>query len=121
MEPRGPQKINPFIFLYISRINNLNKIIGITSSIIIMAGCLLKAFHLQGAALLLTSGFLIFSLIFMPSIIFYQLNIYCKEVIQSITERSILRYCMASSKCTFRMHFESPKSAMVRDSLSIRS
>ena len=54
--------------------NNLNKTIGITSSIIIMAGCLLKAFHLQGAALLLTSGFLIFSLIFMPSIIFYQLK-----------------------------------------------
>ena len=74
MEPIGPQKINPFILLYIRRMNNLNKTIGITSSIIIMAGCLLKAFHLQGAALLLTSGFLIFSLIFMPSIIFYQLK-----------------------------------------------
>ena len=30
--------------------NNLNEKIGITSSIIIMVGCLLKAFHLKGAA-----------------------------------------------------------------------
>jgi len=54
--------------------NNLNNKIGITSSIVIMVGCLLKAMHLQGAALVLTSGFLIFSLIFMPSIIFSQLK-----------------------------------------------
>ena len=61
-------------FLYISRMNNLNEKIGVTSSIIIMIGCLLKAFHLQGAAVVLTSGFLLFSLIFMPSIIFSQLK-----------------------------------------------
>ena len=62
--------------------NNLNEKIGITSSIIIIAGCLLKAFHLQGAAVVLTSGFLIFSLIFMPSIIFSQLKE--KKIIHSI-------------------------------------
>ena len=54
--------------------NNLHEKIGITSSIIIIVGCLLKAFHLQGAAIVLTSGFLMFSLIFMPSIIFSQLK-----------------------------------------------
>ena len=62
--------------------NNLNEKIGITSSIIIITGCLLKAFHLQGAAVVLTSGFLIFSLIFMPSIIFSQLKE--KKIIHSI-------------------------------------
>ena len=62
--------------------NNLNEKIGITSCIIIIAGCLLKAFHLQGAAVVLTSGFLIFSLIFMPSIIFSQLKE--KKIIHSI-------------------------------------
>ena len=62
--------------------NNLNEKIGITSSIIIIVGCLLKAFHLQGAAVVLTSGFLIFSLIFMPSIIFSQLKE--KKIIHSI-------------------------------------
>ena len=61
-------------FIYFSRMNNLNKKIGITSSIIIIVGCLLKAFHLQYAAVVLTSGFLIFSLILMPSLIFYQLK-----------------------------------------------
>ena len=62
--------------------NNLNEKIGITSSIIIIVGCLLKAFHLQGAAVVLTLGFLIFSLIFMPSIIFSQLKE--KKIIHSI-------------------------------------
>ena len=62
--------------------NNLNEKIGITSSIIIMAGCLLKAFHLQGAAVVLTSGFLFFSLIFIPSIIFSQLKE--KKIIHAI-------------------------------------
>lgn len=62
--------------------NNLNEKIGITSSIIIIVGCLLKAFHLQGAAVVLTSGFAIFSLIFMPSIIFSQLKE--KKIIHSI-------------------------------------
>tara|TARA_B100001250_G_scaffold410340_1_gene436589 strand:+ start:725 stop:1192 length:468 start_codon:yes stop_codon:yes gene_type:complete len=62
--------------------NNLNKKIGITSSIIIIVGCLLKAFHLQGAGVVLTSGFLIFSLIFMPSIIFSQLKE--KKIIHAI-------------------------------------
>jgi len=69
-------------FLYISRMNNLNEKTGITSSILIMAGCLLKAFHLQGAAVVLTSGFLFFSLIFMPSIIFSQLKE--KKIIHAI-------------------------------------
>ena len=54
--------------------NNLNEKIGIISSIIIIVGCLLKAFHLQGAAVVLTSGFLFFSFIFMPSIILSQLK-----------------------------------------------
>ena len=54
--------------------NNINLKIGISSSVIIMLGCLLKAFHLQGAAIVLTSGFLLFSLIFMPFIIFTQLK-----------------------------------------------
>ena len=62
--------------------NNLNEKIGITSSIIIIIGCLLKALHLQGSAVVLTAGFLIFSLIFMPSIIFSQLK--KKKIIHSI-------------------------------------
>jgi len=62
--------------------NSLNEKIGITSSIIITVGCLLKAFHLQGAAVVLTSGFLIFSLIFIPFIIFSQLKE--KKIIHSI-------------------------------------
>ena len=60
--------------LYISIMNNLTEKIGIISSLLIIVGCLLKAFHLQGAAVILTSGFLSFSLIFMPSIIFSQLK-----------------------------------------------
>ena len=71
-----------WFLLYISIMNNLNEQIGITSSIIIIVGCLLKAFHLQGAAVVLTLGFLIFSLIFMPSIIFSQLKE--KKIIHSI-------------------------------------
>ena len=54
--------------------NTLKEKIGIISSVIIITGCLLKAFHLQGAAMVLTSGFFFFSLIFMPSIIFSQLK-----------------------------------------------
>ena len=54
--------------------NTVKEKIGITSSVIIITGCLLKAFHLQGAAVVLTSGFFFFSLIFMPSIIFSQLK-----------------------------------------------
>ena len=54
--------------------NNINNKIGITSSAIIIIGCILKAFHLQGAAVILTSGFLLFSLIFMPLIILSQLK-----------------------------------------------
>jgi hypothetical protein len=53
---------------------NINEKIGISSSIIIIVGCLMKAFHLQGTSFVLTSGFLFFSLIFMPSIIFSQLK-----------------------------------------------
>ena len=49
--------------LHIYIMDNINTKIGISSSIIIIAGCLLKAFHLQGAAIVLTSGFLFFSLI----------------------------------------------------------
>ena len=62
--------------------NNLNEKIGISSSLIIIVGCLLKAFHLQGAAVLLTSGFFLFSLIFLPSIILSQLK--QKKIIHSI-------------------------------------
>ena len=54
--------------------NNINFKIGVSSSVIITLGCLLKAFHLPGAAMVLTSGFLFFSLIFMPGIIFGQLK-----------------------------------------------
>ena len=60
--------------MYISIMNNLNVKIGITSSIMIIFGCLFKAFHLQGAAIVLTSGFVFFSLIFMPFIIWSQLK-----------------------------------------------
>ena len=62
--------------------NNLNEKIGISSSLIIIVGCLLKAFHLQGAVVVLTSGFLFFCLIFMPSIIFSQLKE--KKIIVSV-------------------------------------
>ena len=62
--------------------NTVKEKIGITSSVIIITGCLLKAFHLQGAAMVLTSGFLIFSLIFMPCIIFSQLKE--KKIIHAI-------------------------------------
>lgn len=54
--------------------NNLNLKIGLSSSIMIIVGCLFKAFHLQGAAIVLTSGFVFFSLIFMPFIIWSQLK-----------------------------------------------
>ena len=60
--------------MYISIMNNLNVKIGITSSIMIIFGCLFKAFHLQGAAIVLTSGFVFCSLIFMPFIIWSQLK-----------------------------------------------
>lgn len=53
---------------------NLNVKIGLSSSIMIIVGCLFKAFHLQGAAIVLTSGFVFFSLIFMPFIIWSQLK-----------------------------------------------
>ena len=54
--------------------NNLTEKIGISSSLIIIVGCLLKAFHLQGAGVILTSGFLFFCLIFMPTIIWSQIK-----------------------------------------------
>ena len=62
--------------------NTVKEKIGITSSVIIITGCLLKAFHLQGAAMVLTSGFFFFSLIFMPCIIFSQLKE--KKIIHAI-------------------------------------
>ena len=62
--------------------NNLNEKIGISSSIIIIVGCLLKAFHLQGAVVVLASGLLFFSLIFLPSIILSQLKE--KKIIHAI-------------------------------------
>ena len=62
--------------------NNLTEKIGIISSFIIIVGCLLKAFHLQGAAVVLTSGFLFFSFIFIPAIIWAQLK--RKKPIQAI-------------------------------------
>ena len=58
----------------INIMNNLNVKIGLTSSIMIIVGCLFKAFHLQAAAIVLTSGFVFFSLIFMPFIIWSQLK-----------------------------------------------
>ena len=54
--------------------NTITLKIGVSSSVIIILGCLLKAFHLQGAAIVLISGFLLFSLIFIPRIIFTQLK-----------------------------------------------
>ena len=63
--------------------NNLNEKIGIISSLIIIVGCFLKVLHFQGASFVLTSGFLFFSLIFMPSIIFSQLKE--KKIIHAIS------------------------------------
>jgi hypothetical protein len=54
--------------------NKINATIGISSSIIIIIGCLLKTFHLQGAGITLFSGGLIFCLIFMPYLIYSQLR-----------------------------------------------
>jgi hypothetical protein len=62
--------------------DNINTKIGISSSIIIIFGCLLKAFHLQGASIVLTIGFLSFSLIFMSFIILSQLKE--KKIIHAI-------------------------------------
>jgi hypothetical protein len=53
---------------------NINEKIGISSSLIIIVGCLMKAFHLQGTSFVLTFGFLIFSLVFIPVIIYSQLK-----------------------------------------------
>jgi hypothetical protein len=50
--------------------NEINSKIGISSSIIIIIGCLLKGFHLQGAAAIFTLGALLFCLVFIPSIIY---------------------------------------------------
>ena len=61
---------------------NLKEKIGIISSIIIIVGCLLKAFHLQGAGATLALGFLSFSIIFMPFIIVSQLKE--KKIIHAI-------------------------------------
>ena len=57
-----PTQLSGFI-LYISIMNNLNEKIGINSSLIIIVGCLLKAFHIQEAAVVLTSGFFILVLL----------------------------------------------------------
>ena len=46
--------------------------LGISSSLLILVGCLFKAFHLQGASAVLTLGFLFLALIFMPLIIILQ-------------------------------------------------
>jgi hypothetical protein len=54
--------------------NQINSKIGITSSIIIMIGCLLKAFHLQGTGALISLGFLLFSLVFIPTLVYSQLK-----------------------------------------------
>ena len=62
--------------------NHLNVKIGISSSIIIIVGCLLKVFHIPGAGPVLTLGLLVVSLIFMPSIIFSQLKE--KKIIHAI-------------------------------------
>lgn len=62
--------------------NNLKVRLGIISSVIIIVGCLFKAFHLAGAAVVVASGFVMFSLIFMPLLIFSQLK--QKNIIHSI-------------------------------------
>jgi hypothetical protein len=54
--------------------NNINAKIGVSSSIIIIIGCLLKTFHLPGAGITLLSGGLIFCLIFIPTLIYSQLK-----------------------------------------------
>ena len=61
---------------------NLNEKIGVSSSIIIIVGCLLKVFHIPGAGPVITLGLLVVSLIFMPSIIFSQLKE--KKIIHAI-------------------------------------
>lgn len=61
---------------------NLKVRLGIISSVIIIVGCLFKAFHLAGAAVVVASGFVMFSLIFMPSLIFSQLK--QKNIIHAI-------------------------------------
>ena len=53
--------------------NNINEKIGVSSSIIIIIGCLLKTFHLQGAGVILLLGGLIFCLIFIPTLIYSKL------------------------------------------------
>jgi len=53
--------------------NNINEKIGVSSSIIIIIGCLLKTFHLQGAGVTLLLGGLIFCLIFIPTLIYSKL------------------------------------------------
>ena len=54
--------------------NQTNIKIGLGSSIIIIVGCILKAFHLHGAGALITSGYFLFSLVFIPAIIYAQLK-----------------------------------------------
>ena len=61
---------------------NLKEKIGLISSLIIISGCILKAFQLPAAAITLVIGFLSFSLIFLPCIIFSQFK--KKKIIHSI-------------------------------------
>ena len=54
--------------------NKFNSKIGIISAIIIFTGCILKAFHLKGAAVLFLAGNFSFSIVFIPTIIYSLLN-----------------------------------------------
>ena len=54
--------------------NKINSKIGIISAIMIFIGCILKAFHIQGAAALFLAGNLSFSIVFIPAIIYNLLN-----------------------------------------------
>ena len=53
---------------------NINSKIGIGASIIIILGCLLKTFHLQGADVTLLFGGLLFCLVFIPTLIYSELK-----------------------------------------------
>lgn len=54
--------------------NKRNSKIGIVSSIVILIGCLFKAFHFPGAAMIFVVGFLMFSIIFIPIVVLTQIK-----------------------------------------------
>jgi len=58
-----------FKILYISGMDRLKDKIGISAAVLIVVACVFKAFHLQGAAAVLTLGFLFFSVVYMPLVV----------------------------------------------------